>query len=238
MTVRTITALALFVSVLLAGFLGVYVSNGILQRAQERRFESMLGELRARLETDLRIGIELPDDVRAQGMIEDAVARTTLLESIEVDSESGTVLFDSDRALRAQHVPDSWRAAARHEPNGWRVIRQDEKTLGLPLRDALGETAGYLVSTYEIRRDTAASRNVLVHVRWIAAVTGALALGGGFAAALSTRQRQAEGLARLRRFPLNTSDHPMEQAARVLGETREVLVQVEQDAKRLGGIDS
>ncbi len=237
MTVRTIIALTLFLSVVLIGLLGIYVNDGVLERVQEQRFEGMIGELRARFETDLRIGLELPENVRAQTMIEDAVARTPALQSIEVDSEQGTVLFDSDRALRGQRVPDAWRDAALAAPMEWRVLRQDEHSLGAPLHDAMGETVGYLVSTYEGGRGDGGWRRIFVRVLGIASGTAGLALLAGGLATHFARLHRAADLARLRSARVTTNDDAVAEAARVLADAREALTRVEHEAQRIAGIE-
>ncbi len=228
----------LFLSVLLVGLLGIYVNDSVLERVREQRLESTLGELRARLETDLRIGLELPDNERAQALIEDAVARTPMLQSIEIDSEQGTVLFDSDRVLRGKQAPDSWRRAARADPEGWHVLRQDELSIGMPLHDVLGETAGYLVSTYEVARDNAPARNVLLRVLWVAVVAAVVALLAAVLVARLTMVRRAADLARLRDARVAVAGDALAAAGRVLVDARDALAEAEEHAQRLAGIES
>ncbi len=57
------------------------------------RIQAVTAGLRARIETDLRIGLDLAEDERLQPMLEDVVARTPILTSAEIDSGSGVVLF-------------------------------------------------------------------------------------------------------------------------------------------------
>src|ERR1700691_5690804 len=117
---RAILVVALFGSLLLLGLLGAGLNDAVVERVQEQRLQGVIGGLRTLLETDLRIGLPLPHDEPAQTLLEDAVTRTPMLDSIEIDSDGSVVLFDSDRALRGEPVPAAWREAARGRPAGWR----------------------------------------------------------------------------------------------------------------------
>ena len=149
MTDRIFIALTLFMSILLMGILGGTVNAVALQRAEEQRLQAVTADLRARLEIDLRVGLSLTDNERAQTMLENAVAQTALLESVEIDSAEGKVLYSSDRGLQGQAVPASWRDAMQATAAGWRVSSKGEHSIGTALRDAAGQIAGYLVSTHQ-----------------------------------------------------------------------------------------
>jgi hypothetical protein len=237
MIFRLVIASMLFGIVGLVGLLGVDLNDSVLEGVQEQGFQSVNGELRTRIETDLRIGLELPDDERAQTMVEDAATRTPLLESIEVDSNDGRVLFASDRALRGQEVPEAWRAAARTDPSGWRVARQDEHSLGSPLHDTLGETVGYLVSTHREGRDEGIGWSVLIRVLGIGAVTAGLALLALELSGRRSRSRHRGDWSRLQSVGASAGDEALGEVTRVLAEARIELARIEREAHHIAGIE-
>jgi len=233
---RVIIALTIAASIVLLGVLGSSMNDTMLERVHEQRLQGTMGELRSRLETDLRIGLALPDDQRAQAMVEDAVARTPRLDSVEIDSQGGTVLFNSDRALRGEPVPAAWRDAARADPQGWHVIKRDEHSVGTPLRDPLGETVGYLVWSHRELRESDVASNLLVKTLWIAGCTALLALLIDGLIEHSARSRRRSDLARLQGgVAAGSGDGAIGQATRVLSEAREELARVDQDAQRVAG---
>lgn len=156
MTDRIFVALTLFMSILLMGVLGGTVNAGAILQVEEQGLQGVTADLRARLETDLRVGLSLLDNEDAQSMLESAVAHSSVLESVEIDSDNGKVLYSSDRALQGQVIPASWMAAMRSTPAGWRVSSKGEHSIGTPLRDASGQIAGYLVSTHQSEQDDGA----------------------------------------------------------------------------------
>jgi hypothetical protein len=230
---RAILAVALFGSLLLLGLLGAGLNDAVLERVEEQRLQSMIGELSARLETDLRIGLPLTDDEPAQSMLEDAVTRTPMLDSIEIDSGGGAVLFDSDRALRGEPVPASWREAAREYPAGWRVVRRDEHSVGTPLRDAFGQPAGYLVWTHHETHEGIAW-SLLVNVLGIAACTTGIALLGDWIIEHLSRARRAADLHRLQSGTAVGGEFG--EVLGVLAEAQGELARVDHEAQRIAGI--
>jgi len=232
-TARLLIAVALFVSLALVGLLGMELNRAIFERHHEQHIDGMTREVRARVETDLRIGLALPDDERLQALLEEAVAKLPEVASIEIDSQDGAVLFHSDRTLRGQLVPEAWRAAARNQPEQWRVALRGEHSVGSQLRDGKGQPLGYLVWSHE--EDGADERprwGLFGKVLCIAAAAGVMAvIAGGFTARRSGSRRQID-LARLRSAPSSGEDE-VGQAARVLNAAREAIDDVDEAAHRI-----
>lgn len=220
---RICIALTLLISILLMGVLGETVSAVSLQEVEEQRLQAITLELRARLETDLRAGLALADNEDAQAMLESAAAQTLILESVEIDSEDGKVLFSSDRALRGQAVPPSWRQAANTAPADWRVSSRGEHTLGTALRDASGQIAGYLVSTHQAALHEETERLPLP-VLWIAVAAGLLYLLAG-----SLLEGCASDLA-------PADDGTQRDAVMVIENARSEIERVDQEAHRIAGL--
>ncbi len=230
-------ALTVFVAIVLIGGLGSSLNDALLEQVQEQRLRGVTGELRARLETQLRIGLALAENQYAQSMLEDVLARSPMLDSIEIDSDNGTVLFDTDRALRGQPVPGPWRDAARANPDGWHTVRRDEHSVGTSLRDAFGQPAGSLVWTRQETRDAGATRTLFIEVVLIAFATAALAFAAGTAMEHLMRSRRARDLSRLRALDVGGGD-AIASAARVISEARAELSHVDREAHRIAGIET
>jgi hypothetical protein len=231
---RAIIIVALFCSLLLLGLLGAGLNDAVLERVQEQRLQGVIGGLRTLLETDLRIGLPLPHDEPAQSLLEDAVTRTPMLDSIEIDSDGSVVLFDSDRALRGEPVPAAWREAARASPEGWRVVRRDEHSVGTPLRDAFGQPAGYLVWTHHEPHDGIAW-SLLVKLLGIAACAAGIALLVDWITERLSRARRGADL-RLLQAGNVAGGGEVGEVLGVLAEARDELVRVDREARRIAGI--
>jgi phage gp36-like protein len=217
MTDRIFIALTLFMSILLMGILGGTVNAVALQRAEEQRLQAVTADLRARLEIDLRVGLSLTDNERAQTMLENAVAQTALLESVEIDSAEGKVLYSSDRGLQGQPVPASWRDAMQATAAGWRVSSKGEHSIGTALRDAAGQIAGYLVSTHQAGQGEDAV-TLPMPVFWIALAAALLYLVAG---------RLTERL-----------QNDSQDATSVIEEARSELERVNREANRIAGLET
>jgi hypothetical protein len=221
---RIFVALTFVISILLMGVLGGTVNAVTLQHVEEQRLQGVTAQLRARLEIDLRVGLALADNDRAQAMLEDAVAHTSMLESLEIDSDQGTVLFSSDRALRGEFTPLSWRDAMRASPGGWHVITRGEHSLATPLRDAAGQIAGYLVLTHQAEPDEDAV-TLPTPVLWVATVVGLLAVLAGWL--VEKRSRKLDP----------TEEKLLQDVGSVIGEARSELTRVNNEAHRLAGLE-
>jgi len=157
---RILFALSLLACLLVQSLLGMQWRNQEVESLREQRFRALATELRERIETDLFIGFELSDLARVQGMLEDVTARVPLLLAVEVISDRGISLFNSDRALRGQAAPRQWLDAAARTPAYWRSSRHKEHSIGVALHDAIGQNAGYLVLTYRPAEDSYSARLV------------------------------------------------------------------------------
>lgn len=240
MTSRLLLALSLLASVLLLAAVGMSLRDIELARLREQRFHTLIGELREKIETDLHIGLELADTSRTQGLLEDAAARIPQLLSVEVVSDQGVSLFNSDRGLRGQPTPPTWSDAARRTPEGWRVDRQDERSLGVPLRDSTGQSVGQLVLTHRI---------IPVGENDTHPLTAGLAVGGVAALLVLTLlglrdrrtrlQLQADmaGLSHDGSACAN-SFFPASELARRLADARAALDTVDREARRIAGADT
>jgi hypothetical protein len=224
-----LAAAALLAAVLLVGAVASGLAGAACDRLADRRTRSVVAGLHERLESDLQLGLALADDDRLQPLVEDEVASTPRLLALEVVSPRGISVFSSDRGLLGQPVPAAWLAAMAARPGGWVVARSEDRALGIALRDARGEVAGYLVPTY---RRAAPEVPVLAALPAFAALACALALGlRGWHERAAALRRRAE-LARLR-APAAGDDDPLAAAARRIDEARHAIERADERARAI-----
>lgn len=132
-----------------------------LESLRDARLHITLLEIRDRLEADLALGLELADNGRAQGLLEQALTKDAGLRAIEVFDVQGVSLFNTDRASIHEKVPGAWMAVAFDASSGatpaesstatvsgvWRQTIGRDPVLGLPLRGPFGEAVGALAVT-------------------------------------------------------------------------------------------
>lgn len=132
---------------------------------RDARLRITLLDIRNTLEADLALGLELHDNTRAQGLLEQALSKDPGLRAAEVFDTDGVSLFNTDRASVQEKVPAAWLAAAfpvhgkgagAGRPSAqaddsvadtWRVPSGRDQVLGLPLRGPFGEVVGALTLT-------------------------------------------------------------------------------------------
>lgn len=151
----------------------VLLMGWALQGLQAREVDSLrdarlritLLDIRDTLEADLALGLELNDNTRAQGLLEQALSKDAGLRAAEVFDTDGRSLFNTDRASIHEMVPSTWLSAAFPNKAGtagpgrpdtqadegaldtWRVPAGRDQVLGLPLRGPFGEVVGALTLT-------------------------------------------------------------------------------------------
>lgn len=137
---------ALLLATLLAWASAVLVQNREQARLEEGRWRDVLLDLRRHIEIDLALGFNLVDSVRAQRLLEGAVARSNDLRALTVFGVGGETLFDTDRSAIGEAAPDAWRSAAGD--TAWRVPGgAGDVTIGLPLHGPLGHVSGHITLT-------------------------------------------------------------------------------------------
>lgn len=123
------------------------------ENSQRERVSVLLLDLREKIETDLRVGFEFQDDPNIQGWLEALLIDSTKLQAVEAFDLRGTSLYNTDRGSIGDAVPQEWLSASRRLYSGRWIEADDRETvLGVPVRDGLGETAGYLAASYSTRQ--------------------------------------------------------------------------------------
>lgn len=138
-----------------------------VESLRDARLHITLLEIRDGLEADLALGLELADNGRAQGLLEQALPKDAGLRAVEVFDVQGVSLFNTDRASIHEKAPPDWMAAAfdathnaalqPHQTGStplrgaaspvWRQSAGRDQVLGLPLRGPFGEVVGALAVT-------------------------------------------------------------------------------------------
>lgn len=135
----------LLLGLVLVGGLVRHVQQAELGKLRDARLSITLQELQDRLEADLALGFDLADSARAQGLLEEALARDPTLVAAEVFDPQGISLFNTDRGAVGERVPVAWLAAAAGPR--WAVDNAADTSLGLALRGPFGEVAGQVCLT-------------------------------------------------------------------------------------------
>lgn len=145
--------------------MGVLLSAGVFQHVKHYEVEALtqkrqlltLQDVRARLESDLSLGIELANNTAGQRILEEAIARDASLYAIEVFSLSGKSLFNTDRGSIDVQVAPEMLAAAQAQVNqarrqSWTVSRPGERIQGMEIQGPFGGPAGYVALSYSGER--------------------------------------------------------------------------------------
>lgn len=182
-------ACGLWCFVLLVGGVSVFalvlaLERQAVQRLHDARWRIALQEVSERLEADLALGLELGDSVRAQGLLENALARSRDLVSAEVFDASGVTLFSTDRGTIGERVPDAWLlavgSATSQRSRQWSVAVAEDNTIGTSIRGPFGEIVGQVCLT-SVAVPVGSTSGMLV-------VYATLVLALGFVAWLAVRR--------------------------------------------------
>ena len=112
------------------------------------RYRVILFDLRENLQTNISLGFELADNPTAQARLEELLTRDASFQVIEIYDNEDVSLFSTDRGSVGEKIQDAWRSARVRNPNGWTVQKERETVVGIPIRNAFDEIAGYLALTY------------------------------------------------------------------------------------------
>lgn len=122
--------------------------SGVAERQQEDRILFRLENLRAGVEANLSLGLQLTQVGGTQDLLERAHSTDTVLQALDVFSGDGVSVYSTDRGVKGEPVPAEWREAAQagRAENHWRHEGPGELVLGLPIRNDLGDVVGHIVS--------------------------------------------------------------------------------------------
>lgn len=112
------------------------------------RYRVVLFDLRENLQTNISLGFELADNPTAQARLEELLTRDASFQVVEIYDNEDVSLFSTDRGSVGEKIQDTWRSARQKNPNGWTVQGERETVIGIPIRNAFDEIAGYLALTY------------------------------------------------------------------------------------------
>lgn len=98
-----------------------------LHELHESRFQFSLNNVRAALESGLRLGFAAHELPGAQELIEQVRAREQSIQSIDVFDLSGRILFTTDKGGLGASIPGAWLNSCRHIAAGsvWRSTDDD-----------------------------------------------------------------------------------------------------------------
>jgi hypothetical protein len=150
-TSRTVVALTLMA---LTGLvLSALLIHGALDRLRLRAAESnidfVLTQLRDAVEASVSLGLDLADIPIAQDLIERARYGNADILAVEIFSNAGVSLYNTDRGSIGEPISDEWREAIRLRDEGhrWRLESLGAIVVGEQIHNDFGETVGELAVT-------------------------------------------------------------------------------------------
>ena len=214
----------LWLATLLIGIILMLAMLLALQRTEAQLFRDarlalVLQEMRESVESELALGLELADIEQTRNLLENALRKVPSLHSADVMDAQGVLLFSTDRGLVGESVPTAFIAAAQQQtenasqspaealsrPRYWATAYEDERSLGLPIRNPFSQTVGYIsVTAIPVEKAQPA------WIGWAALGLVAVVSLLGWLAAIKVSQRDYQ----------SESAQPLQGAASVLQATR------------------
>lgn len=142
-------AVAIVVTALAAGIGGFFAYGRLsatLDRLESERFSIVVDGVKAGIEANLNLGLQLEGLSVAQGILDRERAFVAETRSVIVFAADGTVLFSSGEAPSFAKVPVPWLGGRgwRHEAAGWRAV-------GTVLTNSYGAVAGGVAALFSSR---------------------------------------------------------------------------------------
>lgn len=171
------------VLMLLCGALGV-LSYQALNRTfvdQERsRAAVILLDIANSIEDRLNLGLSLPRMQEIQELLEKERAKDPRILSLEVFDDSGRSVFNTDRILIDDPVPEQWlglsQQAAEQEGRGsWSAVDFEALVLGAPITNSFDRHAGSVVLRFARSAMDQRSETLMGQVLQAVALVGLLA---------------------------------------------------------------
>lgn len=125
-----------------------------LQGIERAQLELTLLEIQGELEGELSLGMDLANNPRIQGLLENHLDKDPQLYNLEVLDDDGRVLFSTDLGSVGEQLPANAQAAAlqgaaQHRP--WHALMALAPVMGVDVRGPFGETAGHVSASYASR---------------------------------------------------------------------------------------
>lgn len=118
---------------------------------RESRFQFSLTQVRASLESGLRLGFATGDLPGAQNLIEQVRARQSDILSIDIFDSRGTILFSTDQGGLGSSVPMAWRNPCTAGAGAlWRGQTQDSDLQCVALVNSFDQVAGGVMLRYRL----------------------------------------------------------------------------------------
>lgn len=155
----------LWLTVLLTGLVLMLAMLLALQRTEAQQFRDarltlVLQEMRESVELELALGLDLADIGQTRHLLEDALRKDASLLSADVMDTQGLLLFSTDRGSVGETVARAVIQAARQQTKStgdnansatqqahWSTPGEDDRSLGLAIRNSFSQTVGYISVT-------------------------------------------------------------------------------------------
>ena len=137
-------------------FISMHKFENAFNAALNDRYVFILHDVRAALEAEMGVGLDLENLTHATQVLNEAMGRDNAVVSVEVFARSGHTIFSTDSSFVGDIVPKHWEAAAAQSTGQpWVVKEPGIVVLGIELKDMLSNPTGGLVLRYGTDRHTA-----------------------------------------------------------------------------------
>jgi hypothetical protein len=231
-----------------------------LQQLRESRFQFSLANVRATLESGLRLGFAPSDLPGTQALIEQVRAREQGIQSIDVFDPAGRILFTTDQSGVGASLPGAWRTACMAKLPGeiWRSEEEDGNLQCTAVINGYEQVVGGVLLRYRLQAIHGLRGTLSGHWPSFLVTLALLGLLGGMAgwlAVRSTEQRlnaltsafegegDGEGMVQVRgRGQGRASDDnmagPAASALEKLGQMQGELARIKAESERLDALET
>lgn len=144
-----VAALVCGFAVGMAGMLNYFKYRSTAQRLAKERLLVTGRGIESGIQQSLALGLQFSDIGTLPGTLERERTTDDLIQSIDIFSMEGNLLYSTDRLRVSRPVPAVWRQAAdKAKTNDWFVEAGDESAAGMSIENNFGLTVGHVALRY------------------------------------------------------------------------------------------
>lgn len=123
-------------------FASLWLRQNVADQLSNRYYHVMLAELKERIESGLKLGVDLGDVPGIQNTLRKIRDRDRSLYALEVTRSDGMVVFSTDRGSIGETLPDSYLQVLTKP---WSFLNPYETFHAVKIRGGFGENAGQVL---------------------------------------------------------------------------------------------
>ncbi len=149
--IALVLALTLVAGTVLTSVLSLHKYERTLADLLTSRFEFVANDLRARIETQMDLGLALVNLENINDELDSLLLNDEQILSIEIFDESGTVIFSTDPSFIGDLIAENWIFAwqvNRNKSASWSMLENDAGVVGVGLQNNLNQNVGAIALRY------------------------------------------------------------------------------------------